>query len=347
VFQDLGYEAQQAAKEAVLRESLGRAGVKWEEPIPVRASPEQGWRLRAAFHFSSTRNQLKLGLRQEGSRRVVDIEGCLQLSEGSNRSLRDLRERLGGPSHIQRRLDGVDLLESPGESERVAVVSTTLGSRDVAALASLLDGVEGLSGLGVVAGRRLHWIGGSPHVEIPVLGLGLQVHVHSFFQANRFLFEPLAQRVLDLLPGAGLALDLYAGVGLFALPLAARDGGEVVAIERAPTAARDALANTRRHGLENLRVVQLDVASALAAIPRAPGERVVLDPPRTGLEREVVAQVAARRPEAIVYVSCDPPTLGRDLALFAARGFRPDTVEMFDLFPDTFHLETVVRLVPK
>lgn len=302
--------------------------------------------MRAAFHFSSTRNQLKLGLHQEGARRVVDIESCLQLSAGLNRTLLSLREGLGAPSHMQRRLSGVDLLESPDESERVAVVSTTLGSRDAAGLAGLLEGVEGLSGLGVEAGRRLQWIGGSPHVEIPVLGLPLQVHVQSFFQANRFLFEPLAQRVLDLLPGTGRALDLYAGVGLFALPLAARDGGEVVAIERAPTSARDAQANARRHGLDGLRVVRRDVASALADLPRVAGERVVLDPPRTGLERDVVEQVADRRPEVIVYVSCDPPTLGRDLARFAARGYRPDTVEVFDLFPDTFHLESVVRLVP-
>jgi len=344
VFQDLGYEAQLAARELVLRESLGRAGLKWEGPISVHSSPEQGWRLRAAFHFSSTRNRLMLGLRQEGTRRLVDIEECLQLSTGLNRALGGLRERLGAPSHMQRRLSGVDLLESPDESERVALVSTTLGSRDVAALADVLDGVEDLSGLGVDAGRRPQWLGGSPHVQIPVLGLSLQVHVQSFFQANRFLYEPLVQRVLDLLPGSGPALDLYAGVGLFAVPLAARDGGEVVAIERARTAVLDARANARRHGLDGLRVVSRDVGTALAELPRVAGERMVLDPPRTGLERDVVDLVGERQPESIVYVSCDPPTLGRDLVRFETHGLRPDTVEIFDLFPDTFHLETVVRL---
>jgi tRNA/tmRNA/rRNA uracil-C5-methylase (TrmA/RlmC/RlmD family) len=88
------------------------------------------------------------------------------------------------------------------------------------------------------------------------------------------------------------------------------------------------------------------VGEALAAIRPEPGERIVLDPPRTGLERGVVDLVVDRRPEALVYVSCDPPTLGRDLSRFAARGYRPDTVRLFDLFPDTFHLETVVRLLP-
>ena len=86
------------------------------------------------------------------------------------------------------------------------------------------------------------------------------------------------------------------------------------------------------------------MAAALAAAPPGTGERVVLDPPRTGAGPEVVALVADRKPEAVVYVSCDPPTLGRDLAAFASRGYRPDAVHLFDLFPDTFHMETVVRL---
>ena len=72
----------------------------------------------------------------------------------------------------------------------------------------------------------------------------------------------------------------------------------------------------------------------------------MLDPPRTGAGRGVVEAIAARRPAAVVYVSCDPPTLGRDLALFAARGYRPDAVHLFDQFPKTFHMETVVRLLP-
>ena len=87
-----------------------------------------------------------------------------------------------------------------------------------------------------------------------------------------------------------------------------------------------------------------DVAKALAEAGPGTGERIVLDPPRTGAGPEVVALVADRAPAAIVYVSCDPPTLGRDLAALAARGYRPDVVHLFDLFPDTFHMETVVRL---
>ena len=345
VYQDLGYEAQLAAKEGVLRESLGRAGAPWEGPTTVHPSPEEGWRLRASLHVAAGEDELRLGLREEGTRRVVDLERCLQLSEGMNEAWGELRSLLTENPKLGARVGGIDLLESPDGSARVATLATTAPRR-----ATRSPGVprpERLTGFGLEEGRgRRHWLLGTPYVEMSVGALSLRVHVRSFFQANRFLYESLASTVVDLLPGPGRALDLYAGVGLFALPLAARDGGEVVAVERAPTAVEDARANVRRNRLEGVRIVRTDVRQALATTRPEPGERIVLDPPRTGLEREVVDLVAERRPSQVVYVSCDPPTLGRDLARFATRGYRPDTVELFDLFPDTFHLETVVRLRP-
>ncbi len=345
VYQDLGYEAQLEAKEGVLRESLLRAGAPWDGPMTVHPSPEQGWRLRASLHVAAGGHGLRLGLREEGTRRVVDLERCLQLSEGMNEAWGELRNLLTENPKLGARVGGIDLLESPDGSARVAAVAGTAPHR-----ARTFPGIpqpERLTGFGLEGGRgRLHWLLGTPYVEMSLGPLSLRVHVRSFFQANRFLYESLASTVADLLPGKGRALDLYAGVGLFALPLAARDGGEVVAVERAPTAVEDARANVRRNRLEGVRIVRKDVGQALAATRPVPGERIVLDPPRSGLEREVVDLVADRRPSALVYVSCDPPTLGRDLARFAARGYRPDTVQLFDLFPDTFHLETVVRLRP-
>jgi 23S rRNA (uracil1939-C5)-methyltransferase len=112
-------------------------------------------------------------------------------------------------------------------------------------------------------------------------------------------------------------------------------------------AVEDARWNATQASLRNVEVQGGDVAEALARWPAEGKERIVLDPPRSGAGAEVVAAIAARRPEAVVYVSCDPPTLGRDLKAFAAHGYAPDRVRAFDLFPDTFHLETLVRLVPR
>ena len=202
-----------------------------------------------------------------------------------------------------------------------------------------------LDGFGVATGPRLQWLHGPPLVEASVLGVVLRAHARSFFQANRFLLEPLTRAVVDLVPaGDSRVIDLYAGVGLFALPLAARGEREVLAVEWAERrgGGRPVGRAPERPGAGEGR------GGGRGGGPRrreaGGGERVVLDPPRTGVGPEVVRLVADRAPEAIVYVSCDPPTLGRDLAGFAERGYRPDAVHLFDLFPDTFHMETVVRL---
>jgi 23S rRNA (uracil1939-C5)-methyltransferase len=344
-YQDLSYEAQLRLKESVLRESLARAGVRWEGAVAVHPSPEKGWRLRGSLHFSPGDGGLRLGLRQEGTRRVLDVEACLQLSERMNRAARALRTALlGRPSHW-RRLRGLDLLESPDGGTLLASLETAPDGPDATALASLAGRMPGLAGFGVATGRRLHWLYGPAHVEARVLGVVLRAHARSFFQANRFLLEPLARTVVDLVPaGESRVLDLYAGVGLFALPLAARGERDVLAVEWSPSAAEDARWSARRNGLRQVKVIEGDVAVALPGVTPKPGERIVLDPPRTGISPEVVRLLADRGPEAIVYVSCDPTTLGRDLVRLAARGYVPDAVHQFDLFPDTFHMETVVRL---
>jgi 23S rRNA (uracil1939-C5)-methyltransferase len=347
VYQDLEYGAQLDLKESVLRETLARSGAPWDGPIERHASAERGWRLRASLHFAVASGGLALGLREEGTRRLVDVLDCLQLSAALNETARDLRRALGRRPALGPRLRGLELLEAPDGRGRVAVLVTRLPLSAAASLASLGAEVPGLGGLGLEGvDERVHWLYGSPYVEARLHGLDLRVHARSFFQSNRHLLASLVDAVLDLVPPAPRSLDLYAGVGLFALPLAARDGGEVYAVERARFAAADARENARRNHLGGVRVVDADVREALARLPDGTGESIIVDPPRTGLEPDVVDRVAARGPGAVVYVSCDPATLGRDLARFAARGLRPDSVRLFDLFPDTLHLETLVRLRP-
>jgi len=356
-YQDYDDAAELRLKEAVLRESLARAGAAWEGEVTRHASPVSGWRMRASLHFSfstaswstAARGErgLVLGLRQEGTRRVIDVENCLQLSEAMNRAARALHGALAGRPQAER-VQGLELLEAPDGSGLVATLETSLARSEAPALLPLRAAAPELTGLGVRTREGgLEWLFGSPFVEAKVLGLSLRAHAASFFQANRFLYDALASTVVALVPdGGSRVVDLYAGVGLFALPLAARSERETVAVEQSAVACEDALFAARRAGLGQLRVRQADVEAGLQGLARREGERVVLDPPRTGASRALVEALAARRPDAIVYVSCDPPTLGRDLSRFAARGYRPDTVHLFDMFPKTFHLETVVRLLP-
>jgi tRNA/tmRNA/rRNA uracil-C5-methylase (TrmA/RlmC/RlmD family) len=347
-YQELDYGGQLALKEAILRESLARAGAPFEDEILMTPSPEEGWRTRASLHLASGGpDGLRLGLHEEGSHRLVEFDPCLQLSRPLNSTLQALKRALGARASVASRLQALELAESPDSLERVAALSGGLRAEDGPALAAAAAAVVGLTGLGFWRERRGHrdfiLVRGDPHVHATVLGQGLRAHVGSFFQANRFLVEELARAVIEMVPAGGCVLDLYCGVGLFSIPLAAR-GDEVMGAEISESALYDASANGR--DLPRARFFRAEVREALARWPQQTGEHVVLDPPRAGAGREVVEAIASRRPAVVAYVSCDPPTLGRDLAEFARRGFRAERMVAFDMFPNTFHLETVVRLVP-
>jgi 23S rRNA (uracil1939-C5)-methyltransferase len=346
--QEMDYTAQLALKEAVLRDALARAGVAWERPIPVEPSPETSWRTRASLHVAPSPQGVRLGFYEEGSHRLVDIETCLQLSESLNRTARAIAEWLRAHPQHAGSVRGLDLAESGDGRQTVACLHVEGDLGWAARLSSLAGDVPGLTGLGAApvadGDTRFVLLAGDPHVESEVDGLVFRCHVRSFFQGNRHLVAPLARAVVAGLPPGGTVLDLYCGVGLFAL-LAARGVREVRGAEISRWAVDDARANAERAGLTNVRFETMEVAAALAAWPAASDERVILDPPRTGAGGPVVEALLARAPSHVVYVSCDPPTLGRDLRGLLAGGYAIESVRAFDLFPDTFHVETVVTLV--
>lgn len=348
-YQGYAYPAQLALKEAILRETLSRGGAAWEGPVVAHGSPEEGWRARAVFHVQAGADGVSLGLHEEGTHRVVDPERCLQVSPAMDAARRALRDALAARPDIARRVSDLDLAESPDGRQMVACLEADLDPAEAPALAGLADAAPALTGFGVACGRDGRTfvpLRGEPYTEARVRGHLLRAHLRSFFQGNRYLVDALAEAVTRHVPAGGTVLDLYAGVGLFAVPLGEK-ADRVRGAELNPFAVEDAGVNARRARMDHVQVEAGDVARALAGWTRGEGERVVLDPPRTGAGPAVVRAVTARRPSAVVYVSCDPPTLARDLKVFAEGGYAPTVVEMFDLFPDTFHLETLVALQPK
>jgi 23S rRNA (uracil1939-C5)-methyltransferase len=349
--QDMTYGAQLRMKEAILLESLSRAGVPWTSGVPVHPSPEEGWRTRARLHVGHGPSGVRLGLHEEGTHDVVDadVERCLQLSPAATHVIGALREALDRQPRLARAVRHVEIAESTDRSELVLTLETELGPREATALTSLVDGVSGVTGVGTLAGeeepRPFALMRGSPYVHADVLGKRFRVHARAFFQANRFLVEDLVRAVTDKVPQGGTVLDLYAGVGLFALPLGEK-AERVLGAELSATAVEDAVENAARAGLANIRFERADIRKALRSWPAERGEHIVLDPPRTGAGPEVVRAVADRRPATILYVSCHPPTLGRDLKQFLAQGYRLNSLQAFDMFPDTFHLETLALLQP-
>jgi 23S rRNA (uracil1939-C5)-methyltransferase len=161
----------------------------------------------------------------------------------------------------------------------------------------------------------------------------------SFFQVNRFLVDDLVQTVCDTENGR-VALDLFAGVGLFSIPLA-KHFERVISVESNPAATRDLEINMR--GLASITVRTADVERFLERNKERP-ELVVLDPPRDGLSPQAAKRLGQLQAARIAYVSCEPPTLARDLTVLVQAGYEPTEIHLFDLFPQTFHMETVVRL---
>jgi 23S rRNA (uracil1939-C5)-methyltransferase len=150
----------------------------------------------------------------------------------------------------------------------------------------------------------------------------------------------LVREVVEREDGGRLALDLFAGVGLFSVPLAKRFE-RVVSVESNPAAARDLETNMRGQGTIEVRTAEVE--RFLERTKERP-DLVVLDPPRAGLMPEAIQRIAKLAPARVTYVSCEPPTLARDLASFVKANYDYTEVHLFDLFPQTFHMETVVRL---
>jgi 23S rRNA (uracil1939-C5)-methyltransferase len=160
----------------------------------------------------------------------------------------------------------------------------------------------------------------------------------SFFQGNRYLLGALVRRVIDAVQGERV-VDLYSGVGLFALPIAA-GGARVIAVEGDPSSGAD-LADNASPFAGHIRVLRGSVEDAVNLRDLASPDVVILDPPRTGASPEALAGIVAWAAPRVVYVSCDPPTLARDSAKLIAAGYRLESIDAFDCFPNTPHVECV------
>ena len=311
-YQHAPYEFQLARKVDILREQLQRVGkLKWEGEIPVIGGPPMGYRNRAQFHISEGR----IGYLAAGSHQLVPVDAeCPVSSPRLNQGLEILRRRMRDP-RFPRFVRSIELFTNETEIQVNVLESDRPVARWFYEWCDSAGSIEYATGLGV-----------------------FRVSPRSFFQVNRFLVEKLVEASLPR-DGGDSALDLYAGVGLFAVPMA-RLFRNVTAIEAGASAARDLTANAARAGLaidgRNARV-----EDHLAKLDAAP-DFVLADPPRAGLGKSVTANLERIAPQRVTIVSCDPATLARDLA--ALHSYEIESIAMVDLFPQTYHLEAVVAL---
>ena len=348
-YQHIPYDAQLKYKSEILRETLRRLGrIDWSGEITAHASPPWGYRNRAQWKVrpigEGAAGGMAIGYFRANSSALCAVEDCPILSPLLLKTFLALRSA-AGEGMFPRELREIEAFAGANDT-KLLVTATFAGfpsrAQELADnLKKILPEIESL--LFHDPTRERMELDGPGHVEAEAGGSKYRVGHFSFFQVNRFLVDELVKEVADSQENARLALDLFAGVGLFSVALAKRFS-RVVAVESNPAAARDLEWNASgRSGGRGVEIRSADVEPFLNKLKDRP-DLVALDPPRAGLTPGIVKSLARLAPARITYVSCDPPTLARDLAALASSGYEISGVHLFDLFPQTFHMEAVVHL---
>ncbi len=324
-YQHLAYPEQLKLKTAILGEQLSRLGGLSQPPVrPCVPSPKPfHYRNTVQFHLTATG---QLGFVQADSQAVFPVERCLlpetainevwpQLDFEEQPTIERIGLRLGAEDELQIILESDDL-QPPEISVEGLPVS-----------------VAHLSPAGVLT------LAGSPVVRMVIGERSFQVSAGSFFQVNQAMAEAMVEHVLELAQASPemTILDVYCGVGLFSAFLAER-AGRVIGIESSPNACEDFVENLDE--FENVELYEATAEQALGQIHLQP-ELVVVDPPRAGIERRALDSLLHLNPKRLIYISCDPATLARDARRLGQGGYRLRQVTPFDLFPQTYHIESV------
>jgi 23S rRNA (uracil1939-C5)-methyltransferase len=315
--------------------------------LAVHASPEHAYRMRVRVHLRDGR----LGSFREGTHEICPLALTRQASLACVEAVGQVERclRLRGLS----RIEAIDIAENLDGSERVLHLDCAQGESVDAHAAADLAAIPSVTGVSTARAwsPRILTLAGVPWVSDPVIAYSpsapaaaygtarLRRRARAFFQANRFLAPALVAAVLARLPDAPV-VDLYAGVGLFAVSAAAAGWPAVTAVEGDPISAADLAANASAVA-GRLHVSHAAVEETLAGGHRWSDATVIVDPPRTGMSRAAVGGLVAARPRRIVYVSCDVATLARDARRLVEAGYEMGEVEAFDLFPNTAHVEAL------
>lgn len=341
VYAHIAYPRQVSLKAGIIADAFTRIGrIPLEDAVSVAASPEVAYRMRARLHVRGD----TAGFYREGTHDICDARETRQLSADSMDAIDAALSALGV---ARADVASLELSENMAADERAMHLDVLPDARTLEpALARAID-AAGLTGctarghLGPLVRLR------EPAVADPLGALTrsraesgrLQRQPASFFQANRFLLSDLVITVLDATPPGHSVLDLYAGVGLFSVALAATGHERITAVEGDRDSGADLKQNAAAYPAA-IRAIVGRVEDHLAG-HRGIADTVIVDPPRSGISREVMEGIARHGAGRIVYVSCDPPTMARDARRLLDGGYRLDSLRGFDLFPNTPHVESV------
>lgn len=308
-WQHIDYSFQLALKRRVVQRQLSLRGNLSDPPVLATLPAVEPWHYRNHARFSVD-PQGQLGFIHQETREFIPIDFCHLMYPWINSVLGELQGKCAGAHQVAVRYGirtGQWLLQPKLQSPEIAIES------------------------------------GQPFYEEELLGRRFRISAPSFFQVNSLQAERLVEVVQDRLVPTGreLVIDVYAGVGTFAALLASQVG-KVVAIEEAASAVKDAAVNTL--GLGNVEFLEGKAEEILPRLAQEP-DAAILDPPRIGCHRRAIAALLQLSPRRIIYVSCEPKTLARDLGALCEKEYRLMQVQPVDMFPQTYHVECVATLV--
>ena len=364
-YRHMTYQEELRAKGMRIRDALERVGgVRLDLPPVIGAEEPDRYRNKVQFPVGQERDGLAVGYYRGRSHHVLDVADCLLQPEvvtALRRAFKDWMERFQISAYDEENGTGlIRHLYVRTSRAGEALCCVVANGAELPHAAELTDrlrrAVPSLAGLvlnvnrkdtNVILGPEYRTLWGRDWLEEELCGMIFRLSVPSFFQVNRAQTERLYALALELagLTGEETVLDLYCGIGTISLALARR-AGQVIGAEIVPQAIEDAGANAARNGVDNVRFLCGDAGEAAARLS-AEGVRprvVCVDPPRKGLAPEVPGILAGMEPERIVYVSCDPATMARDVKRFSELGYRAVSARGMDLFPRTAHVETVLLL---
>ena len=367
-FWHMDYEEETRLKAERVRSCLNRIGGEDLENVPILAAPTcYGYRNKAQYPVSSHKGKAYAGFFKAGTHSVVENDRCLILP-GEMDQVKDIvishMNRFRIPSYDEAAHKGLvrHIYVRRGVVSGQVLVCLAVNGRKLPHAPELIEALKKVPGFttlvlsvntkkgNTILGDEVITLYGPGTIEDTLCGLTFRLSPRSFYQVNHHQAQRLYRAAIEQ---AGITkedtvLDLYCGVGTITLAMAGA-AGKVIGVEVIPQAVEDAKENAKRNGIENAEFFCGDAGQAALELEKQgiQADVVVVSPPRTGLNADTIEALSRFAPRRIVYVSCDPATLARDVALLKERGYALKNAMAADLFPRCAHVETVILLSRK
>ena len=362
-FWHIDYEEETRLKAERVRNCLNRLGGENLETLPILAAPTcYNYRNKAQYPVAAKKNRAYAGFFKAGTHDVVENDRCLILPEETDRVKSVVTDYVN-----QHHISVYDEVNHKGLLRHIYVrrgavsgqilVCLVINGRSIPKVHELVSRLKKIPGFttlvlsvntrkgNAVLGDEFITIHGPGFIEDTLCGLNFRLSPRSFYQVNHHQAQKLYEAAISQaeITKADTVLDLYCGVGTITLAMASA-AGKVIGVEVIPQAVEDARDNAKRNGIENAEFFCGDAGAAALELEKQgiQADVVIVDPPRKGLNADTIEALARFAPRRIVYVSCDPATLGRDTALIKERGYTVKNAMAADLFPRTVHVESIV-----